>query len=99
MSHYTNKMIFELRKIGSFDYDSAAAYASANNLSTRSVISKVKSLDLPYTPRPKRASTGPRLRKADVVDQIASSLGVHTDTIAGLSKADMASLQTLLKAI
>ena len=56
MSNYTEKMVKALTAQGSWDYDTAEAFASDNNLSTRSVISKGKSRGLDYTPKPKAAA-------------------------------------------
>jgi hypothetical protein len=99
MSQYTAKMETQLRTVGAFDYDSAAAFADEHSLSVRSVISKVKSLGLEYTPREKVVAATPRIRKADVVASIAAASGADLDAIAGLAKADLRSLQELLKAL
>lgn len=100
MSQYTDSMVAELTKIGSFNYDSAQSYANSHNLSVRSVISKVKSLGLEYTAREVvKAASKPRVRKSDVVAGIAASLQVNADALAGLAKADMAALEALAKAI
>lgn len=99
MSQYTAKMEGQLREIATFNYDTAAAYASEHSLSVRSVISKVKSLGLIYHPREKVVAGTPRIRKADVVASIATASGADLDAIAGLEKADLRSLQELLKAL
>ena len=99
MSNYTEKMVKALTAQGSWDYDTAEAFASDNNLSTRSVISKVKSLGLDYTPKPKATAEAPRIRKADLVGSIAIAVGVPVDTIAGLAKADSSALVNLLKGV
>ena len=100
MSQYTESMVADLNRIGSFNYDSASQFAAEHNLSVRSVISKVKSLDLEYTPRPKpQASSEPRVRKADVVLQIAQAINVNVEAIEGLSKSDMRSLSALVDAL
>ena len=92
---YTEEIVNEMRTIGSFDYDSAAAFAEKHGLSTRSVISKAKFEQIPYTPKVVVKSSTPRVRKSDVVAEIASGLGVPFETIEGLAKADMASLRAL----
>ena len=103
MSNYTPKMVAELEVIhsnGGFTYESAKAYAEQNNLTVRSVISKIKSLGLDYTPKPTASkSTVPQIRKADLVRGIAIALNVSYDTIQGLDKADRKSLSQLLGAI
>lgn len=99
MSQYTAKMEGQLREIATFNYDTATGFAEEHSLSVRSVISKVKSLGLDYTPREKVVAATPRIRKADVVASIANASGADLDAIAGLEKADMRSLQELLKAL
>ena len=92
-------MVTDLQS-SSWDYDSASAFASKHNLSVRSVIAKVKSLGIDYTPKPKTVSTaGPRVRKADIVDAIALAMSINADSIRGLDKADMRALTTLLEHI
>lgn len=99
MSAYTEKMVSELAAAGSFNYDSASAFASQHGLSVRSVISKIKHLGLDYTPRPVVKKTdGVRVTKMEVVEEIARLSGANFDAIAGLSKADMRSLQEVLRA-
>lgn len=103
MSNYTDQMVAEMEVIhsnGGFTYESAKAYAEQNNLTVRSVISKIKSLGLDYTPKaPAGKSSAPQIRKADLVRGIATALDVNYDTIAGLDKADRKSLSQLLGAI
>ena len=98
MSAYTDKMVQEMTSAGSFDYDSASAFADKHGLSVRSVISKVKNLSLDYTPKPAvKASAGPRIRKADIVRELEIQAGANLEDFAGLEKADARSLQNLLK--
>ena len=100
MTAYTDTMVAQMTKMGSFDYESASAFASQYGLSVRSVISKCHNLGIEYTPREKAPSAkAPRVRKSDVVAGIAASIEVNADVLAGLAKADMASLQALAVAI
>ena len=99
MSNYSQKMVKAMTAQENWDYAKAEEFASQNNLSTRSVISKVKSLGLDYTPKPKAEAKTPRVRKADVVGAIALAVGVPVDTIAGLAKADASALANLLKGV
>lgn len=99
MSAYSEKMVATLTRQGSWTFAQAEAFASENNLTTRSVVSKIKSLDLAYTPKPKAASKAPRTRKADTVAAIAKALATDSDSLSGLAKADAASLSALLMAI
>ena len=97
MSNYTDKMEAELRKIGSFNYDSAVAFADRyEDLNTRSVVSKVKSMGLEYTPRVVAKASTPRIRKSDIVAALAEQIGADADALAGLAKADMRSLNELV---
>ena len=99
MSAYTEKMVNELKAVDSWTYDLASEYASSHGLSVRSVISKLKNLDLNYIPRPVvKSANGPRVKKADIVVQIAEALGMadNAEALAGLEKADVRSLTVLL---
>ena len=98
MSNYSQKMVKVMTAQENWDFAKAEEFASENNLSTRSVISKVKSLGLDYTPKPKAEAATPRVRKADVVGAIALALEIPVDTIAGLAKADASALGNLLVA-
>ena len=101
MSSYTEKMVARLKTDATeidLDYDYAVDFAAEFSLSHRSVISKIKSLGLNYTPKPK-VQAMPRVRKAEIVSSIASAIGVPYDTIAGLAKSDAASLVELRNAI
>jgi len=99
MSNYSTSMVTALQS-QAWDYESASAFASEHNLSVRSVISKIKSLELDYTPKPKTVSaSGPRVAKADIVSAIAKALNADPDSLAGLAKADARALSALLMAI
>ena len=99
MSNYTDKMVAEMENIGAFTYDSAAAFAEKHGLSTRSVVSKAKSMGLDYTPRVVAKASKPRIRKSDMVLAIAEQIGADADALAGLAKADMRSLNELVSRI
>ena len=99
MSVYTDSMVVELTQAGAFDYAAASAFAEKHNLSTRSVISKIKSLGLAYERKPVVKGSVVRVRKADVVRVIATKLGLEDEALSGLGKADMGALQELLRVI
>ena len=100
MSNYTDSMVAEMVSAGAFTFANAQAFGEKHNLSTRSVVSKVKSLGLDYTPKPKALSSGsPRILKMDSVQAIAKALDVNVESIEGLAKADGRSLSALLMAI
>lgn len=102
MSNYTPKMEAELRAKEVWTYADCEAFAAQHSeISTRSVISKVKNMGLEYKPQPKAAKTakGDQIRKSDMVKGIAAALSVNYDAIAGLAKADKRALTELQKAL
>jgi len=100
MSAYTDKMVNELRSVSSWNYDLASDYAALHGLSVRSVISKLKNLDIAYTPKPVvKSAAAPRVKKSEIVLQIAQLSGADAEALAGLEKADARSLTALLKAL
>jgi hypothetical protein len=99
MSNYTDSMVAEMMAKGAFTFAEAQGYAEKHSLSTRSVVSKIKSLDLPYTPKPKAAASAPRTLKSDSVLAIAKALDADPDELAGLAKADGRALSALLMSI
>ena len=94
-------MVAELRSYEIVTYEDAVDFANRYpELSTRSVISKVKNLDIPYVPKAKPESTATvQVRKIDIVDAIAAAVGVNVEAVEGLAKADKASLEALRKAV
>lgn len=97
MSNYTPAMVTALHS-QSWDYESAFAFGAEHGLSVRSVIAKIKTEKLDYTPKAKTVSTaGPRVLKADLVDAIAKSLHGDPEEVAGLLKSDFSALSTLLR--
>lgn len=102
MSNYTPKMEAELREKAVWTYDDCAAFAERySEISTRSVVSKVKNMGLEYIPQPKKAkgTKGRDIKKADIVRGIAAAIAVNYDTLAGLAKADKLALEALEKAL
>ena len=90
MTTYTDSMVAELSNNAPFDYSKAEIFAGRYNVSVRSVISKVKSLGLEYTPKPKasrkRGDAGPT--KAQVLSDIRAHLGLP-DREGDLTKAEL----------
>jgi hypothetical protein len=100
MSSYTDSMVAEMTAQGEFSYDTAKTFADANSLSVRSVISKVKNLGLPYTPKVVvKSEAVTRITKAEIVEELARNLNVPFETVAGLSNAPMKDLVALVAAI
>lgn len=100
MSNYTESMVATLLSTPAWNYEQAVNYAAENNLTARSVISKIKSLGLEYTPKQKAATkTGDTLRKSDIVAAFASEINADADKLSGLAKADKAALNALISAV
>lgn len=98
MSLYTESMVAELMAKDTWTYDEAVAFAEKHpSVSARSVISKIKSLKLDYTAKPKAATAKTdKVRKSEIVADIAAALNIQADAISGLAKADAACLRILL---
>lgn len=102
MSIYTDSMVAELMARDTWSYADAVAYAEKHpTVSARSVISKIKSLKLDYVAKEKPAAAGKveKVRKSDIVSEIASALSINADAISGLAKADAKALRELLAAV
>jgi hypothetical protein len=96
---YNDAQIAEMKEIGSFTYDSAKAFADKHNISFRSVIAKVRALELDYHAKdPKVRSTAkPKGRaKADIVASIQTHL---PSALASLSKMTISDLEVLEAAL
>lgn len=98
MSNYSEKMVAELTAQASWTYAQACAFAEANGLKNRSVISKIKSLGLEYETKPKAVTKRgePVVKKAQFVESIQAALGVAVPSLMKLTKAD---LETLTRAV
>lgn len=77
MAVYTSAMETTLRQSAPHSYDTAQDFAHSHGLPIRSVISKIKSMDLDYTPKEKTVSTaGPTIKKQEIVESIRSTLNL-----------------------
>lgn len=97
---YSDKMIAEMKQIGTFNYESAQKFAQANDLTVRSVIAKVRALDLDYQakdPKARKTVNANKRAKADIVNSINESLGV--DSLPSLSKMTVADLEVLERVV
>lgn len=83
---------------GTITFDMAQELAVELCKTPRSVIAKVKQMDLPYEPKPKTEPkrTGPT--KAELVAKVAENIGVEPAALNGLTKATVAALNTLVNA-
>lgn len=95
MSQYTEKMVAELQRQGSWNFEQAADFAATHALTTRSVISKIKSLEIAYTPKEKGPSKPVGERKVDIIAEIARSTKMNIELIEGLNRAPVSSLKEL----
>ena len=93
---YTSEMVSSLMDGAVTDYDTAVSYSDTNSLSVRSVIAKVKSLGLDYTPKTRILKRGDRVTKDELVRAIEKSLASGTDSLVGLEKSSVAALSRLL---
>ena len=83
---------------GVITYDAAAALAESLGKSVRSVISKVKSLDLDYEPKPVAPKRPKGKTKAEMVADIETELNVGI-SLNGLDKATGQALGRLLESL
>ena len=98
MSQYTAKMVAEQQRQRSWNFEQAAAFAATHasaGISTRSVISKIKSLEIAYTPKEKAPAKAAGERKSDIIAEIARGLKMNMELIEGLNRAPVASLKEL----
>ena len=90
---YTESQVAALMAQDVWTYAEAIQFAEANGLKPRSVISKIKHLGLTYITKPVVTKTGDvPVRKAELVNQIETAMGI---TVASLVKATKADLERL----
>jgi hypothetical protein len=96
MTVYTDALVAGLKALSvegaPVTYAQAVAFAEANGLKPRSVIAKIKSLKLPYEPKPVRVTKAgePVELKASIVKAIEVALGgVALKTLDKASKEDL----------
>ena len=101
MNKYSDAMIARMKEIGTFNYDSAKAFADENGLSFRSVIAKVRALELDYQAKDPRVSKSRSTRKtrakADIVQSIERNLQVELSSLSKMTVADLEVLESELK--
>lgn len=101
MNKYSDAMIARMKEIGTFNYDSAKAFADENGLSFRSVIAKVRALELDYQAKDPRVSKSRSTRKtrakADIVQSIERNLQVELASLSKMTVADLEVLESELK--
>jgi hypothetical protein len=100
MNKYTDKMIADMKAIGTFNYDSAKAFADANGLTFPSVIAKVRALELDYQPKDLKAVKVAKAKarsKADIVNAINANLESDLASLNKMTIVDLEVLETVLK--
>lgn len=86
----------EAANVAPFNQARAAEFAEKFGFSSRSVIAKVKSLDLPYQVKANPAAKKAAASKADLVAAIEKAVDADDGSLNGLVKAPMVSLAALL---
>lgn len=99
--NYTEKMLDELKSMGVITYDMANDFAAKRDISIRSVVAKVRSLELPYQPKvstekPVTAKVA-KESKADVATEIESMLNVTFKGLDKLVLEDLVKLRNVVK--
>lgn len=98
---YTDTMLNELKSMGTISYDMADEFATKHDISIRSVIAKVRSLELPY--QPKVVADKPKVTKksgeskAEVAAEIESMLNVNFKGLDKLVLDDLIKLRNAVK--
>ncbi len=99
--NYTEKQLDELKSMGVITYDMAQAFATKHDISIRSVIAKVRSMELPYQPKvsaEKPAVTkDAKESKANVAAEIESMLNVTFKGLDKLVLEDLVKLRNVVK--
>ncbi len=100
---YTEKQVVALQnaaqKFGTLNGEIAGQLAADLGQSKRSVIAKIKSLELPYAVAKKPVKGTRATSKAEYVAAIAKALDADASELAGLEKATALALSGLLASI
>jgi len=100
---YTEKQVVALQnaaqKFGTLNGEIAGQLAADLGQSKRSVIAKIKSLELPYAVAKKPVKGTRSTTKAEYVTAIAKALDADATDLAGLEKATALGLSRLLASI
>lgn len=101
-SIYTEALVAKIKALSvdgkAITFAQAEAFAEANGLKPRSVVAKIKSMKMPYEPKPTRVTkTGEAvIHKAELVAAIEAVLGVKAPSLEKATKED---LQAVLAAL
>jgi hypothetical protein len=99
--NYTEKMLDELKSMGVITYDMAQEFSVKHDISLRSVVAKVRSMELPYQPKVSAekpvAAKAAKESKADVAAEIESMLNVTFKGLDKLVLEDLVKLRNVVK--
>jgi len=101
MIKYTESMLNELQSLGTITYDMANIFALKHDISIRSVVAKVRSMDIPY--EPKVSTEKPKVTKAsgqskaEIASEIESMLNVTFKGLDKLVLEDLVKLRNTVK--
>jgi hypothetical protein len=99
--NYTEKMLNELKSMDVITYDMANEFAIKHNISIRSVVAKVRSMELPYQPKVStekpKVTKAPAESKAAIAAEIESMLGVTFKGLDRLVLEDLTKLRNSVK--
>jgi hypothetical protein len=99
--NYTEKMLNELKSFDVITYDDAMQFAEKHNISVRSVVAKVRSMELPYQPKPTdsaaKQAKAKGESKADLVTEIQSLLNVNFKSLDKMVLEDLIKLRNVMK--
>jgi hypothetical protein len=96
MSVYTEGLVAGLKALSvdgaPITFAQCVQFAEANGLKPRSVVAKVKSLKLPYAPKPVKVTKAgePVVLKETIVAAIEVALGIAVPSLAKATKEDLA---------
>lgn len=99
--NYTDSMLNELKSMGTITYDMANEFATKYNISIRSVVAKVRSMELPY--QPKVSTEKPKVTKvagsskAEIVAEIESMLNITFKSLDRMVIEDLIKLRNVAK--
>jgi len=99
--NYTENMLNELKSMGVITYDMAQEFATKNDISIRSVVAKVRSMELPYQPKVSvekpKVTKKPAESKAAIAAEIESMLNVTFKGLDKLVLEDLVKLRNVVK--
>lgn len=99
---YTDAQIDELKTVPEYNYEIATAFAEKHGISVRSVIAKVKSLEIPYKSKvgaEKKPTKVKARTKAEIVSAINTETGLDLKSLANLTLPDLETLEGYFKAL